>query len=162
MTPSVTVRRLVADDWRDYRDIRLAALAADPGMFGSSLEREQAFDEDDWRQRAPAMALAYLDGAPVGVAGWFWTDEPRTADLVAMWVAPAARGRGVGAALVRDIVDQTVNARGATLELGVVVENEAATGLYRREGFVESGREVGVRSGDLLRRMRYARERGTA
>ena len=158
MTTTITVQRLTADDWRVYRDIRLAALAADPRMFGSGLAREQAFSEADWRRRADSTTVAHGDGRPVGVVGWHWTGEPVTAELVAMWVSPAARGLGVGAALIRDVVAQVVTERGATLELGVLVDNAVATGLYLREGFVETGREVGVRSGDLLRRMRYAPE----
>ncbi len=124
-------------------------------MFGSDLDRENAFTEAEWRQRTVGMTVAVSNDEPLGVAGWHWTDEPRTADLVAMWVAPAGRGRGVGVALVRDIVAQVVTDRGATLELGVLVDNDVATDLYRREGFVDIGREVGIRSGDLLRRMRY-------
>lgn len=155
MTSTVSLQRLAADDWQAYREVRLAALADSPRLFGSDLAREQAFDEPAWRQRTPGMTVALYNGEVVGVTGWYWTDEPRVADLVAMWVAPAGRGRGVGVALVRDVVDQVVTERGAVLELGVLVDNGVATALYEREGFVDIGREVGIRSGDLLRRMRY-------
>ena len=154
--PTTTLQRLTADDWRVYRDIRRAALTQAPTMFGSSLEREDAFGETEWRTRATGSTVALLDDAPVGVVGWHWTDRPVVAELVAMWVAPAGRGRGVGVALVRDIVDQVVVAHGATLELVVLVDIVVASDLYRREGFVEVGEEAGIRSGDLLRRMRYA------
>ncbi|MHA3703209.1 GNAT family N-acetyltransferase [Jatrophihabitans sp. YIM 134969] len=156
MGATVTLQRLTADDWRVYREVRFAALTDAPRMFGSDLAREQAFDPAAWRQRAAGTTVAYANDQLVGVVGWHWVDEPRTADLVAMWVSPAGRGLGVGAALVRDVVDQVVTTRGADLELGVLVDNDVATALYVREGFVDIGREVGIRSGDLLRRMRYA------
>lgn len=155
MTGAPVVRRLTADDWPVYRDVRLRALAADPRAFGSDLAREQAFDEPAWRLRAATATVAYCNEVAVGVIGWHWTDEPVRADLVAMWVDPAARGSGVGDALVRDVVDQVVTARGAALELGVVATNAPALALYRRAGFVETGREVGTHTGDLLVRMRH-------
>ena len=166
MTPTVAVQRLTADDWRVYRQIRLAALADSPRLFGSNLAREQAFDETAWRQRTSRSTVAVSNDEVIGVVAWYWTDEPRAADLAAMWVAPNGRGKGVGVVLVRDIVAQVVTERGATLELGVLVDNDVATALYAREGFVDIGREIGIRSGDLLRRMRYVPsgtgEQGTA
>ena len=153
---TVTVRRLSADDWAVYRRVRLAALAESPACSGPPPLASRRSTRRTGATRAAGSTVA-LDGAePLGVVGWHWTDPPAVADLVAMWVSPAARGRGVGAALVRDVVDQVVTVHGATLELGVLVDNAVATELYRREGFVDIGREVGVRSGDLLRRMRYA------
>jgi ribosomal-protein-alanine N-acetyltransferase len=55
-------------------------------------------------------------------------------------VAPEARGRGVGEALFRDLIDKA-EARGCdTVNLEVRAGNEAALGLYEKLGFREVGR----------------------
>lgn len=47
----MVVRVLTPDDVEAYRTIRLEALQADPGAFGSTYEREAEFDTQDWLDR---------------------------------------------------------------------------------------------------------------
>ena len=139
----MTAARVTApteEDWDVVRDVRLAALADTPDAFESSLAREQEHTEADWRAlvRAGGQRLAWLEGSAVGLArGAVHRDEHH---LVGMWVSPAARGHGVAGALVQSVVDwaRAVGARG--LYLWVVGDNAAAQALYRRAGFVPTGR----------------------
>ena len=87
----VTVRRLGLDDWRTYRDIRLAMLQESPEAFGSRYADAVDFDEQTWRGRLTSCEhhLAELDGRPVGSAGLGWQDGE--AHLIGMWVDPACR-----------------------------------------------------------------------
>jgi ribosomal protein S18 acetylase RimI-like enzyme len=56
-----------------------------------------------------------------------------------MWVAPEARGQGVGNALV-DVVIEHARLSGATrLLLDVADDNRQAIALYARKGFVPNG-----------------------
>ncbi|GMA87805.1 hypothetical protein GCM10025868_30550 [Angustibacter aerolatus] len=52
----VTVRALSADDWEEYRAIRLEALRDAPDAFSSSLDEEAAYDEAFWRLRMDRSA----------------------------------------------------------------------------------------------------------
>jgi hypothetical protein len=65
------VRQLRPDDWEIFREIRLRSLADAPDAFGSTLEREQAFSEDDWRRRVAGPVFVVLDPEPVAVGGLF-------------------------------------------------------------------------------------------
>lgn len=75
------------------------------------------------------------DGRLVGVAAFSSVDD--VADLNRVVVAPAARGRGIGAALVRAGLEwaQAVGANRMLLE--VSTDNRPALALYRRLGFDE-------------------------
>ena len=58
-----------------------------------------------------------------------------------VYVDPAARGRGVGAALLRALIASTEAASIWTIQSGVFPENAASLALHERHGF----RVVGVR-----------------
>lgn len=134
------VRRLTAEDWSMLRDVRLAALAEAPQSFGSTLAREQEFDETTWRSRTRTSApfVAEVEGVAVGMASaWHEKDMPPTEQhLVAMWVDPAHRRRGIAELLVRAVADWSADEAGATeLSLWVAEGNDAARLLYERLGF---------------------------
>lgn len=76
----MAVERLSPDDWVLYRDVRLQALQADPGAFGSTYEREVAFDEAEWRRRLTSGP----DGRPSAV--FIDRAADRNEQAVALWV----------------------------------------------------------------------------
>jgi ribosomal protein S18 acetylase RimI-like enzyme len=137
------VRQVSPDDWVSYREVRLTALADSPEAFFSTLEQEAEFGEQVWRQRlgrAPSF-LAWHDGVPAGtvtalpgnVAGL--PDFPGAWHLVAVWVSPAARGRGIGRLLVQTVIDEAAAAGAPSVALWVFDANERARTLYERMGF---------------------------
>ena len=117
------VTRLVPEQWAIYRQVRLAALTDAPYAFGSTLERELTFGDDLWQQRISRAAtfLALLDGHPVGTATAIADDPddefavPGAWQLVGMWVAAGARGRGVADRLVEAVADHVRGAGSPTL-----------------------------------------------
>jgi phosphinothricin acetyltransferase len=58
-----------------------------------------------------------------------------------VYVAPEARGRGVGAALLQALIDSTEAAGIWTIQSGIFPENTASLRLHERKGF----RVVGIR-----------------
>lgn len=153
---ALEVRVVSGDDWAAWRDIRLRALEDSPSAFGSTYAREAAFAEDDWRERSggpdSVAVLVLEDGRPVGMGGGF--REPPGLRVVAMWVEPQARGRGVGH-LVLDAVSDWAAQRGLRVYLDVAATNLAARRSYERYGFVATGRTRRLRegSGELVERM---------
>jgi GNAT superfamily N-acetyltransferase len=137
-----TVRLLTPEDWRTYREIRLAMLQESPGAFSSRYADAVTFDEDTWRSRLTSCDyhLAELDGDPVGAAGLSVGQGPvAQADLIGMWVRPQARGRSVGALLVQAVLDRAAERGCDRVCLEVVDGNAPARRLYERMGFVATG-----------------------
>lgn len=130
------------EDWKIWRDVRLASLADAPYAFGSTLAREQRFAEADWRRRVSPenglAAVAFLDSEAVGTVG-VYTPDSGEALLVAVWVHPGARGRGVGDALVAEALAWCREHGHAQVELRVADGNDAARKLFLRNGFTPTG-----------------------
>jgi len=66
-------------------------------------------------------------------------------ELISMWVAPFARGRGVGDALVAAVSSWATDKQACRITLKVFDHNRPAIGLYRRQGFTDYG-TIGVTS----------------
>jgi ribosomal protein S18 acetylase RimI-like enzyme len=144
----VTLRRLSEDDWELLRDTRLASLADSPEAYGSTYEREAAFDESTWRDRARENTwfVAAGDATPVGiVCGYDAPDSPPDQrHLVAMWVAPQARGTGLADRLITAVIDQARADGKAEVWLGVAEGNERARRVYLRFGFEDTGETISL------------------
>ncbi len=154
----VLVREITADDWQLMRDVRLTSLAEAPYAFGSSYEREAAFTEATWRGRFNEQSVTFVaheesaGPGPAALAGVYVKGEDP--DLVAMWVRPAARGRGVGEALVAAAASWVKARDLATLFLWVTESNAPARRLYERCGFIPTGENMPLPSDPALRAIR--------
>ena len=146
-TDVVALTRVEPEDWRRLREVRLAALAESPEMFGSTLAKEQSFDEAEWRLRAarPATFLASRGGVDVGMAGVYEFDGRWL--IQGMWLAPVARGTGVVEALVHACESVAQIAGATTVALGVMEDNPRGRRAYARLGYDYSGTREHVRDG---------------
>ncbi|MCE6993910.1 GNAT family N-acetyltransferase [Saccharothrix sp. S26] len=137
------LRRLGPDDWATWRAIRLTALRSDPEAFGSTLAVEEAFDEARWREElTPGHGVRVVaeEPEPVGlVAGVPHEDHSDVLYLYSMWVKPEFRRRGVGEALVRDVLVWARANGWARVRLRVFRDNATARRLYARLGFAGEG-----------------------
>jgi GNAT superfamily N-acetyltransferase len=150
------LRFLTADDWETWRDVRLRSLADSPDAFGSTYAREVAYDETAWRswvETAHAVVVTD-DGAPVACGGVL-VNHADEALVIAMWVAPDCRGRGLSR-LILDAVVGWGRERGLPLVIGHNRENPIARAAYLSYGFVPTGESEPLREGsdavcDVLR-----------
>jgi GNAT superfamily N-acetyltransferase len=146
----IELRELTPDDWRDWRELRLAALADAPYAFGSQLADWADAEESRWRARLEIPSshnvIAVLDGTPVGMASGLLSDQENgVVELISMWIAPAGRGQGIGDRLMTQI-EQWARADSAhALKLSVVQGNEKAHALYLRSGYIDT-----TEPGDLM------------
>jgi GNAT superfamily N-acetyltransferase len=135
------IKRVDESDWAQLRLVRLAALGEAPSAFASTLEREQQFDDEDWRARTRSGTtfLAFRTGVPVGIAAGIEGASADERAVVAMWVHPDHRRAGVASALLEAVRTWARDDGACTLTLWVTRTNDAATSLYRRAGFAATG-----------------------
>lgn len=144
-----TVRRLAPDDWAVLRDVRLRALADSPDAFGSTLGREQALDEKEWRRRCVRpVSVVEVDGRPVAMAGVFTDDGVH--QVWGMWTDPDHRGLGHARTLLDALIGPAV-ADGRTVGLHVNLANPGARAFYEAYGFVATGELTPLRPGSEQR-----------
>ena len=98
----IAIRRLRPDEWQDFRRIRLASLAADPGAFVRTAEEENARPESHWSEMLEsddgAVFGLYEGPALVGISAVFVDRAIPTRDTAVLgmtWLHPDHRGKGL-------------------------------------------------------------------
>lgn len=141
------IRTVRADEWRRWRETRLRMLRDDATYFSSRYEDAVREPEEVWQRwvaeadqgRDKVLFVAEEDDVWLGVVGAFVRVNPKEVHLVAMWVDPRGRGRGVAKALIRAVAGWA-HERGALRVLLFVQEaNGPARALYERAGFESTG-----------------------
>ena len=137
----IELKTLTPDDWLEWRDLRLRALADALHAFSARIEDWQGADDTRWRQRlslpGSCNIIARCDGIAVGMVSGISTEQTEAKALIALWVAPDARGRGVGDALTTAIAHWATALGARELRLDVAAANTSAIALYARHGFVD-------------------------
>ena len=136
------VRPMRPDDAPGVLVIYQAGLDSGDASFETAAPSWEHFDA----ARLPAHRFV-ATSAGGGLLGWVAvsrvSDRCAYAGVVehSVYVDPAARGRGVGAALLHELIRSTEAAGIWTIQSGIFPENAASLRLHERAGF----REVGVR-----------------
>ena len=148
------IHRLRAEDWREYRALRLEMLEDTPLAYLETLETARGLTEAQWRERAERptrpgkTAYAAVDPATgrwLGAMNAYVGTDPTRVMLVSVYITPSARGRAAG---VTDMLLDAIiawardrpNARALRLE--VHEDNPRARAYYERRGFRLTGRSV--------------------
>ena len=140
------IQRLTVEEGARLRTVRLCALSDAPSAFGTTFEESARWPPELWsKQLAGSVAfVAVVGDSDVGlVRGVPDGSAKDTARLSSLWVAPEARGKGVGASMIDAVVAWARSNGFGELQLGVNDDNVAAIALYARKGFEPSG-EVGT------------------
>lgn len=142
------VRRIRAEEWLAFKNLRLEALLDSPSAFGATYDEQSREEDDYWRRRAEqgassnSAALFVADSGTLGAMAWGVVDQehPRLGHLYGMYVAPALRDRGIGRSLVEAVCQWARSVGVDRVLLDVTEMNAPAIALYERCGFVRTGR----------------------
>ena len=96
-------------------------------------DQHHGLELGDLFQPGVRFFVARLDGTAVGCGGFALFED--CAEIKRMYVAEAARGRGVGKALLAHIENEARAAGARLLRLETGIHQHAALALYQRAGF---------------------------
>jgi GNAT superfamily N-acetyltransferase len=111
---------------------RLAAAGVEPGP-------RFFVGEDVFGGPGAAWVVAYADGQPVGCGG-LCSPEPGVGEVKRLFVAAAARGRGYGRLILRELERRAADAGHRRMRLLTAEVLGEAGALYEAEGYVVSDR----------------------
>jgi len=144
------IRRLTPADATAFQPLRLAALREAPSAFGSSYEEEVAFPasviEGRLAEKPDRGPFGAFEGNElVGLVALGRENMNKLSHKALIWgmyVAPKARGKGVGRALLREALSLARSVPGVRqVNVSVNATNAGAIALYESVGFKVYGRE---------------------
>ena len=145
------IRILNESDAQVYQEVRLSALKINPEAFSSTYEREVKFSIESIAERLEPVKDRFVLGdfnendSLVGIVTFMRENSLKTihkGNVFGMYVAPEARGKGLGKSLMIELMKEAKNCDGLEqLNLTVVSENNLAKKLYKSLGFEVYGIE---------------------
>lgn len=132
--PGMLVRMMAPADLETVARVDAAAF---PPLWQNSLEAlRQAYSQ------SAVATVAELDGVIVGYQ--ISTKNPAGGHLARLAVRPEAQGKGVGAALVIDLLERGGRRGFTRLSVNTQSDNTASMHLYRKLGFRQTGEHYPV------------------
>ena len=142
------IRRLTIADAPAYRALRLRSFRDHPEAFTTSYEELEQQSFADMEKRFTSAHLKFWGAFENSVLLGYVGLEPELrikcrhkATLIGMYVAPEQNGRGIGRALVDEVLREAKSAGIEMLVLTVTEGNSRAAQLYERAGFRSFGVE---------------------
>lgn len=136
------IKKLPAESWHRYKDMRLEALKTDPIAFSGIYKQEKTMSEQQWQTCMENMFFAVAEDALLGMVGLIEnskTTEITTAKITSFWVNPKYRGQGIGKALLHYLQNFAKEHGIQELYLVVTESQSAAIVLYTSLGFENAG-----------------------
>ena len=145
------LRLLTADDAEAFWHLRLEALRNDPASFADSAEEHTETTIETTRgllsKSDPISNFVvgvFEHGQMIGTAGFFRrpnNKEHHKGHIWGVYVRPQSRGKGVGSALMKEIVRRAESIEGVEQITLVASANLPAQRLYESVGFESYGIE---------------------
>jgi L-amino acid N-acyltransferase YncA len=143
---------LEPEDWPAVGAIYAEGLATGKATFETELP---AWEKWDNAHRKDCRLVARESGQRNNVIGWAALSPVSYRQVyagvaeVSVYVSQAARGRGVGRALLDELIEASEHAGVWTLQAGIFPENIASLKLHKTHGFHELGvrRRIGQLGG---------------
>lgn len=136
----ITIEEMKTEDWPSVRAIYLQGIATGHATYETEAPEWEAWD------RAHLASYRLVARGPNGIDGWAALSPVSGRCVyagvaeVSVYVAAEARGRGVGKALLKELVAASEAAGLWTLQAGIFPENEASVALHQACGFRIVGR----------------------
>ena len=145
----VEIRRLAADEWPRWREMRLLLLKDSPEAFGSTYDETLARSDESWREHVESAAtsdnrcilVAEEAGTWLACAGAYASedDPPGEIWLFTVWTRPEQRGRGLQRRLVEALMAWSRQQGFRRMRLWVTDANTGAQAVYAALGFTPTG-----------------------
>ncbi len=140
--PAISITLPGVHEWKEVRTLRLHALKNEPQAFKNSFEEELLFTESYWKEKIINSSrynpdeffyIAKHVHELIGMAGV--KKEGGVWKIHSVYVSSGYRGKGVGTALMMQILSR-LEERGATeIELTVNSMQKSALHMYQKLGF---------------------------
>jgi GNAT superfamily N-acetyltransferase len=148
--PDVHIRTLLPSEWTTLRDGRILSVCESAAAFGMTepmVADEIAKSDLSWQQQASSAIwfAGWLGDEIVALASSRLSPSPRHPNarswlLSSIWVRAKNRRCGIATQLLHAITSAARSDQVSILRLWVVEENRDAADIYRKAGFVETGR----------------------
>ncbi|NIE96237.1 GNAT family N-acetyltransferase [Acinetobacter sp. Tr-809] len=136
----LVVRLITEEDWKILKTVRLESLLDSPDVFAVNYATAEKYSESEWRDRASQnfqnqYILAIKGNRAIGIIG-ATQNAVHEFNVIAMWVNPMFRGRGIADLLISAIKNLAISKGHSRIVLSVSPRNERAVCLYARHDFV--------------------------
>lgn len=146
------IEQLGASNWHELKTLKLEAVRNNPKVFGQTPEEVAGMNQDEWEKlfHTGKYFVAREGGKVIGMVCLISSDgeNSHVAKIHGLYVTPSARGRGIGRALMRSVIEKAKDGQTQKIRLAVDTKSGGVIKMYEELGFIQSGRSRDIEAGD--------------